>query len=363
MEGPTRARLLCDREDGFAPCRPWYQVPDVTHLLGPWGLLPSSCPSSGSWRRGSGALAFGGTTARVGDRAVAGVVLAFAATVHSAVRVLSCVHADATGPLVSALAVAAAVLAVAGRRTRFVWPTVPWLSRSSPSAVVFVAVFALAVTAARWLPVWQWDAVRCRSSFHPGGARRRRCPCRPRVHRQLPARRRASLRRPARVPPRRPARRPRAGAVRARWRHRHGGSRGGSAHRCTSRSRRVRRGSRSPRCFSSSPRLRGRRQREFLLAALYFVLAPPTLHSVILAGIAIGLFVGENQGAAPGRSPPRPPHRSRRPCERDARARPCRALRPAPRRRVVRRERRLPREPNLAGDGRCGPPICRGSTP
>jgi hypothetical protein len=130
----------------------------LAHLLGPWGVLPIVVPLFAFVAARLGALAFAGVPACVSDRAVAGVLLAFA-TAIAGVRILACFHADAPWPLVLSLATVAAVLARVGRRWRFEWPTDPVDTAAIPPLVVAFAGIAVVVVAARWLPVWQWDSL------------------------------------------------------------------------------------------------------------------------------------------------------------------------------------------------------------
>ncbi len=133
-------------------------------LLGPWGVLPVVAPLFAFIAARLGALAFGAERsdgrASVGDRAVAGVLLAFALVIAT-VRLLSFVHQVRPDVMLALLAVVAGALAVTDRDVRFVWPGGAVLRDAGTTSALCVAGAAIvvAVVAARWLPIWQWDAL------------------------------------------------------------------------------------------------------------------------------------------------------------------------------------------------------------
>jgi hypothetical protein len=96
---------------------------------------------------------------RSADRAVAGCVLG-ATFVITSVRLLGAVHA-VTGPAVLAVLVLGAVaVAALGRRGPPGIPLAELATRASaPLLVVAAGSMFAAIIAARWLPVWQWDAL------------------------------------------------------------------------------------------------------------------------------------------------------------------------------------------------------------
>jgi hypothetical protein len=134
----------------------------VTHLFGAWGLLPLVVPLFAFVATRLGAIAAPSRETgqrSLADQAVAGVILAFALVIAT-VRALSLVHAVTPVALVGALVIAslAAGLARAGTRPRTAAFTQPPVGAVA-MLVVTGAALVLAVVAARWLPVWQWDAV------------------------------------------------------------------------------------------------------------------------------------------------------------------------------------------------------------
>lgn len=130
----------------------------MTNALGPWGFLPFVVPLFALIAARLGALAFLGAPSRASDRAVAGVVLAFASVVV-AVRGLAVVHAVTPVALLAALVTVALPLALAGRRLAFALPRPRVSAGVAGVLVVAAAALALAALAARWLPVWQWDSL------------------------------------------------------------------------------------------------------------------------------------------------------------------------------------------------------------
>jgi hypothetical protein len=131
---------------------------DVAQLFGPWGFLPVVVPLFAFVAARLGALAFAGARARFSDRAVAGVVLAFAAAV-AGVRLFACVHAATPRGLVALFVIVAGVVGFYGRRWRFVWPALDRDLAPAPLLVVAAVALTLATVAALWLPVWQWDSL------------------------------------------------------------------------------------------------------------------------------------------------------------------------------------------------------------
>ena len=129
-------------------------------MFGPWGLLPIAVPCALFVAARLGALAFpsGGGA----DRALSGGVLAAALGI-ACVRVLSAFHALA-GPALLAVGVAVAVgLAAMPRPARaaatVVRPRELVTRATAPLVAAAVVALGVAVLAAFWLPVWQWDAL------------------------------------------------------------------------------------------------------------------------------------------------------------------------------------------------------------
>jgi len=135
----------------------------VAHIFGAWGALPAVVPLFAIVAARLGALAFAHAPSRLIDRAVAGVVLAFAAAI-GCVRLLGLVGGDSPVPLIALLVAVAALLLVVGRSHRFFAPGFLRLGRqvglaAVPLALAGVAALCIVVVAARWLPVWQWDSL------------------------------------------------------------------------------------------------------------------------------------------------------------------------------------------------------------
>ena len=129
-------------------------------MFGPWGLLPNRRPVCAVRRGASGGACVpsGGGA----DRALSGGVLAAALGI-ACVRVLSAFHALA-GPALLAVGVAVAVgLAAMPRPARaaatVVRPRELVTRATAPLVAAAVVALGVAVLAAFWLPVWQWDAL------------------------------------------------------------------------------------------------------------------------------------------------------------------------------------------------------------
>ena len=130
-------------------------------VLGPWGLLPIVVPAFAFVASRLGTLAYRGEGSPRSDRAVAGVVLAFACVVV-AVRGLSLVSLVTTAWLAFGLLTLAALLALVPPRPSFSRASLgslPLDPQLSLVALVLLAALGLACLAARWLPVWQWDSL------------------------------------------------------------------------------------------------------------------------------------------------------------------------------------------------------------
>ena len=130
-------------------------------MLGRWGFLPIAVPSALFIAVRLGRHVF--PAGRASDRALAGFLLSAALTIV-AVRVLGTVHGLTGGALISTLLVSALVTG------RFVGKPSPALTRrlsvlqlatrdTAPLLVAAAAAVSIAVIAAIWLPVWQWDAL------------------------------------------------------------------------------------------------------------------------------------------------------------------------------------------------------------
>lgn len=124
-----------------------------------WGLLPVGVALLAVLTVGLGALALPGANGF--DRLVAGGVLAMAATVAT-VSLLAAVGVLSTPALLAAVVAGAGAVVVAVRVRRAPW-RMPWRAAVSaetlPVLVVTAAALGLAIVAAYYLPVWQWDAL------------------------------------------------------------------------------------------------------------------------------------------------------------------------------------------------------------
>lgn len=126
-------------------------------VFGPWGLLPIALPCVLFVAARLGALAF--PAGRGADRALGGAVLAVVLVIAS-VRVLGAVHA-LTGPaLLGSWAMAAIALALGTRSAPGGVPIRALATRSTaPLLIAALGALGIAVLAALWLPVWQWDSL------------------------------------------------------------------------------------------------------------------------------------------------------------------------------------------------------------
>jgi hypothetical protein len=126
-------------------------------MLGPWGFLPFAVPAALFVVTRVGRHVF--PAGRGSDRALAGFVLAAAALVVT-VRVLGAFHALTGVALLVALFVATAIVGRASRNAPKTWSIRDLATRSTaPLLVAAAAALTLALIAALWLPVWQWDAL------------------------------------------------------------------------------------------------------------------------------------------------------------------------------------------------------------
>jgi len=125
--------------------------------MGAWGLLPFALPAVAFVAARLGAIVF--ADGRASDRAVGGVTLALALVVAS-VRVLGAVHLLYPAALGAALVLVTSGLALYRRGARFEFPWREMVAKeTAPLLLVVAAAMGVAVLAARWLPVWQWDAL------------------------------------------------------------------------------------------------------------------------------------------------------------------------------------------------------------
>jgi len=125
-----------------------------------WGLLPIALPLSCITMLGLGALAFPHDSVPFGERLLGGMLLTLA-TVVVGVRVLGAAGVLTTAVVIGAeLIVTANVLVAVRIRGLKMWPR-RWPVSLSTLPVLGVAAFALVVVtlAAYLLPVWQWDAL------------------------------------------------------------------------------------------------------------------------------------------------------------------------------------------------------------
>ena len=125
-----------------------------------WGLLPIALPLSCITLLGLGALVFPHDSVPFGERLLGGMLLTLA-TVAVGVRVLGAAGVLTTAVVIGAeLIVTANVLVAVRIRGLKMWPR-RWPVSLSTLPVLGVAAFALVVVtlAAYLLPVWQWDAL------------------------------------------------------------------------------------------------------------------------------------------------------------------------------------------------------------
>ncbi len=125
----------------------------------PWGLIPAGLPLLVVLTLGTGALAL--PAADAPRRLLAGALLTLTLLVVT-VRVTGAIGVLNAGVLLAVLGCAAAAVLVLGRRQRAEW-RLPWrsaLSRETlPLLVVAVVAVVIACVSAYYLPVWQWDAL------------------------------------------------------------------------------------------------------------------------------------------------------------------------------------------------------------
>ena len=125
--------------------------------MGAWGLLPLALPAVALVAARLGALVFAG--GRASERAVGGVTLALALVVVC-VRALGAVHLLYPAALGTVLVIVTVGLSLYRRDARLDLPWREAVSKeTAPLLLVVAAAIGVAVLAARWLPVWQWDAL------------------------------------------------------------------------------------------------------------------------------------------------------------------------------------------------------------
>ncbi len=127
----------------------------MSHL----GLLPLALPAAAFVALRLGALAVPPGREGYADRAVAGGTLTAALFVVG-IRLLGAVNLFVPWAFAGALAVAAVALALVRREVRFAFPWRELADRTTaPLLAVVVGALAITVVAAVLLPVWQWDAL------------------------------------------------------------------------------------------------------------------------------------------------------------------------------------------------------------
>jgi hypothetical protein len=126
-------------------------------MLGRWGLVPIAASCALFVAARLGALVF--PADRASDRAVAGAVLV-AGLVILEVRVLGMAQALTGASLLVGLLATAVVLAAFSTRRKSVLPLGALVTKNNaPLLVCTSGAVGVAVLAAYWLPVWQWDAL------------------------------------------------------------------------------------------------------------------------------------------------------------------------------------------------------------
>ena len=129
----------------------------MTAVLGAWGLLPVVVPAFAFVAARLGSVV-AGKGARLSEQAACGVLMGFALVLAS-VRALGQVHGVHPWVLLVPLGVVTLGVALATRRPPVGLPRVRWDALAGPLVLVAIGAMALEVLAARWLPVWQWDAL------------------------------------------------------------------------------------------------------------------------------------------------------------------------------------------------------------
>ncbi len=129
----------------------------VASVTGPWGLLPAALPLAWIVMARLGALAFGDASA--GDRAIGGATLTLGAFV-AGLRLMGIASALAPAPMLAVLAALACGLVAFRPRLRLSlsWRSAATADSAGPLMVCATALI-IVIVAARWLPVWQWDAL------------------------------------------------------------------------------------------------------------------------------------------------------------------------------------------------------------
>lgn len=131
-----------------------------SHMAGVWGLLPLAVPLACIVVSRVGRIAF--PDANRLERAIGGATLTLAALV-TCLRCLGTLHALRGVTVFLLLATAAIVLLIASPRPRIRPVSFAWregLTRSSAGPLLVCgAAVGIVIAAARWLPIWQWDAL------------------------------------------------------------------------------------------------------------------------------------------------------------------------------------------------------------
>ncbi|HEX3772117.1 MAG TPA: hypothetical protein VHV30_14675, partial [Polyangiaceae bacterium] len=133
-------------------------------MLGPWGFLPLATPGVlfVMARLGRRVASAG----RSAERTLGGFVLTSALALV-AIRLLGALGILTGLALLAALALAVVALAATGgplpsaaRERIAAWRARPLVTRATaPLAIVAASTLCITVVAARWIPVWQWDAL------------------------------------------------------------------------------------------------------------------------------------------------------------------------------------------------------------
>jgi hypothetical protein len=125
-----------------------------------WGLLPVAVPLVCVTVLGLGALVFPRDTAFSSERLLGGALLTLA-TIAVGVRVLGAAAALTTSMLLGAGVVVTASVVVAVRIRGLTWLASRWPVSAATLPLLLVAAcgLAIATVAAYLLPVWQWDAL------------------------------------------------------------------------------------------------------------------------------------------------------------------------------------------------------------